>query len=361
MFKQARKELHRVLSKHVFAMVSKGVTVPADCVIDGVVTHYYTSAEELPVVSTRKGGMVWVKKKARTFHPEKLGPIELNCGREDVLPKVGDILMGELAKVESSRQQFGRQKFVAERQSYKWWAPNAAPVYYLAVMVLKGTSETEASLRSILKLDDNYDDLWMLARIVLFNNIRCVADLLLGQGSDNVKLQMGPVQFVQQLSLFLKDLTLMTEFQKLVPDIEPTVVVKERVAPPMPSSAAKFVGRKRRAVESSDMEEYDPSRPSYFDFSHRQPAGETAMPGSLFSGAQSTYTPRSPQGPRSPPYAPQTPPHLSGPQSPPYVPCSPPYVPCSPPYAPCSPPYKPESPSVHSTRERPPFPPMCQL
>lgn len=344
MFKKARKELHRVLSGWVFSMVSRGVTIPADCVVDGVVTHYYTSAEELPVAASRKGGLVWVKKKARSYHERRLGPIVLNAGQgTNDLPKAGDILMGELATVESSKQQFGRQKFVAERQSYKWWMSNAAPIYYLAVMVLKGTSETEKSLRPILKLHDNCDDLWVLARIVLFNNIQCVADLMVGRGlSEGIKLQQGPVQFVQQLSLFLQDLTLLTEFQKLVPDMGVMLTETKKTPGPLDLPEAlraktdkqTFVGRKRQATVLQ--EPYDPERPSYFDFSHRQPAGETAGPG-----------PR----PCSPTYALHTPS--------PTRPCSPAYVPASPPYLPTTPPdtyntsYAPSSPSS--------FPPLCDL
>ena len=339
MFRKARKALHKELEKYVFVLVVRGVTVPPDCVIHGEVTHYYTTAEELSVSPSRSLGTVWVKKKGRRSH-QRLGPLTLKDSGVE-LPKAGDILMGELQVDKASERQFGRQKFVAERQSFKWWINYGAPLYYLATMVLKGTSETETSLRKLLKLPGDYDDVWMLARVVLFNNVRGFVDMLDPSKKDleSVKLQEGgPVQFVQQLSVWLDDFSIMTEFQKLVPSGLPQGVPSglpqsrdNNDIPPLsaaPAYQSDFVGRRRTTRASTlFVEEYNPDFPGFHSSSGPIPPRSPQ------------YAPNTP--PYSPQYAPNTPPH-----SPQYAPNSPPrspqYAPNSPPYAPNSPPYAPQ-------------------
>jgi hypothetical protein len=363
MFQKARKELHKQLKKYTFSLVTRGITIPPDCVLEnGEVSHYYTTSDELPVASTaRKGCSVWIKKKARYRH-HQLGPVFFTGGQD--IPKVGDVVFGEMFQVANSERKFGKQSVKAERQSYKWWTCPGAPLYYLATMVLKGTSETEESLRKLLKLSDDYDDLWMLARVILFNNVQCFADMLNPQLQSvlNIKLHDTPVQFVHQLSTWLNDLTIFTEFKKLLPEIMPQTL------PPLASSTSQlpplsaveplpvkqFVGRKRRQSSGdsfkqdthhrpdvNENKEYDPDEPGY-DFSHRKPAAFTSAPGIYSSKAYSSYPQSPPYQPRSPPYQPQSPPYQ--PQSPPYQPQSPPYQPQSPPYQPRSPPYQPQSP-----------------
>lgn len=358
--------MHKLLSQWTYSLVVRGVTIPPECVVDGVVSHYYTTAEELAVSCSsfnKKVNMVWVKKKARWVGSRWLGPISLTDEVKE-LPKMGDILMGEITTVAGSQKEFGRQKFVAERQCYKWWLCNAAPIYYLATIVLKGTSETEKGLRTVLQLPGGYDDLWVLARIVLFNNIQCVVDLAdpNKRNLENIKLQQMPVKFVHQLSMALQDLSLLTEFQKLVP----AQVIQEMPTIDRTLEAPGFVGRKRRvsvvssttsvvsnttSVVSSTtsvastrvstsavQEEYNPERPSYFDFSHRRPAGDVPEAGKQpQSPTYDLYTP----SPNTPTYDLHTPPS--------YVPVSPSYDPVSPPcYAPSSP---------HSSS----YPPLCYL
>ena len=311
MFQKARKELHKHLKKYMFSLVSRGVTIPPDCVEEGgEVSHYYTTSEELAIGSRKKGGSVWIKKKARV-RQHQLGPVLLASSTS--LPKPGDVVFGEV--IRGAEQKFGKQSFKTERQSYKWWLCPGAPLYYLATMVLKGTSETEESLRKLLKLQGDYDDLWMLARVVLFNNVQCFADMLNPelQSERRVKLREQPAVFIQQLSLWLDDFSVLTEFQKLVPE---TTSLPPPLSAVDPFPTKQFIGRKRRQLEAKS-EEYDPDDSNYF--SHRQPAGYTSGPGPSFS--------------KSPKYAP------------PYAPASPPYAPVSPPYAPASPPYAPESPT----------------
>ncbi len=325
MFRKARKALHKELEKYVFVLVVRGVTVPPDCVIHGEVTHYYTTAEELSVSPSRSLGTVWVKKKGRRSH-QRLGPLTLKDSGVE-LPKAGDILMGELQVDKASERQFGRQKFVAERQSFKWWINYGAPLYYLATMVLKGTSETETSLRKLLKLPGDYDDVWMLARVVLFNNVRGFVDMLDPSKKDleSVKLQEGgPVQFVQQLSVWLDDFSIMTEFQKLVPPGLPQGARDNNDIPPLsaaPAYQSDFVGRRRTTRASTlFVEEYNPDFPG-------------------FHSSSGPIPPRSPQyAPNTPPYSPQYAPN-SPPHSPQYAPNTPPH---SPQYAPNSPPYAPQ-------------------
>ena len=341
MFHKARKELHKHLKRYVFTLVTKSVTIPPDCVVGGgEVSHYYTTSDELVIGSRKKSGSVWVKKKARSRH-HQLGPVVLTSS--NALPKPGDVLFGELLQVSGSERKFGKQTFKEERQAYKWWICPGAPVYYLATMVLQGTSETEESLRSLLKLEDNYDDLWMLARLVLFNNIQCFVDMLDRdiQSKQCIKLRHEPAVFIQQLSMWLSDFSVLTEFQKRAPVAsipEPasasgTTLEPLSAAEPLP--VKKFVGRKRRHDVHADskQEEYDPDEPSYnepsyngpsyFDFSHRQPAGPTSYyrpstppcsptplgtPPSFRRDAPPPFFSNTPPG--TPPYAPLTPPHM---------------------------------------------------
>lgn len=327
MFKKARKELHKQLSQWTFSLITRGITVPATCVVNDEVTHYYTTADELAVSPNKRTSTIWLKKKARWVGSRWFGPISL-CEESSDIPKAGEIVMGEIMVVQGSQKEFGRQKVSMERQTYKWWMRSGAPMYYLALMVLRGTSETEKSLRSTLKLPGDFDDLWILARIVLFNNIQCVVDLLQPGNGDNVKLHSKPVKFIHDLSVFLQDISLLTEFQKRVPSVvipEPKAPLSEPRAFPTEAERTEkvFVGRKRRAAAAVDMEEYNPEHPGY-DFSHRKPAGETSSPPTL--RYRESYVPG------TPPYAPDTPPYVS--KTPPYAPVSPPYAPGTPPYYP---------------------------
>lgn len=314
MFKKARKELHKLLSQWTFSLITRGITIPPDCVVNGEVTHYYTTADELSISPNKKTSTVWIKKKARWVGGRWFGPIFITEETND-LPKPGEILFGEITVANGSQKEFGRQKISVEKQCYKWWQRSGEPLYYLALIVLKGTSETENSLRSILRLSTGFDDLWILARIVLFNNIQCVVNLLQPSNTEKIKLQSKPVQFIHGVSVFLQDMSILSEFQKLVPDtlLEP-LSVPTSLSLEESNNSRKFVGRKRRA---STIEEYNPDYPSY-DFSNRQPAGET----SGFQKVIQTTTHKVSYAPQSPPYAPQSPPYA--PQSPFYEPQSPP-------------------------------------
>ena len=366
MFKKARKALHKQLSTYVFSLVTRGVTVPPDCIVNGEVTHYYTTADILSTQPGRKGGNVWIKKKARCGF-QRVGPIGFH--ETELFPKEGDILCGEIATVAHTAQKFGKQKFIEERQSYRWWIGQGAPLYYLATMVLKGTSATEDDLRSLLRINNEFDDLWMLARLVLFNNIDCFVEALRSKES-TVKLQTAIPVFLQQVSVWLDDFTVLTEFQKRVPEVSVSKTLTEAqgqrrqvgsnepsqvqatnsnsplFAPPKQKDQTQlpFVGRRRRVEE-----EYNPDRPSYFDFSHRRPAGEVSEAGpSLTSKTTPSFYSH-----KIPPYVPSSPPYV--PQSPPYVPSSPPYAPHTPPHAPQSPPYAPHTPP-HAM-----YPPLCDI
>jgi hypothetical protein len=341
MFTKARKELHKHLKKYMFSLVTRAVTIPPECVTeDGEVNHYYTTSDELVVGSRNKSGSVWIKKNARS-RQHQLGPVLISSSTS--LPKPGDVIFGEVMK--SSERKFGKQSFKEERQSYKWWMCPGAPLYYLATMVLKGTSETEESLRILLKLQDNYDDLWMLARVILFNNIQCFADML-NPGLHAVpciKLREQPAVFVQQLSLWLDDFSILTEFQKLIPANVP--LPTKNLIPPLsatqplssePVLVKQFIGRKRRQPEKPHLlhdsreaihdsrEAYDPDEPSYksrvngYDFSNRQPAGLTSAPGIPRHSPPVSFVPLSPSYElESPPYMPTTPPYM--PTTPPYM------------------------------------------
>jgi hypothetical protein len=363
MFRKARKELHQQLSKYTFTLVVQRVSVPEDCVVDGKVTHYFTTGEEMSIsgAPSRNPGSVWVKKKGRRSQ-QYFGMLLLtdNC---DQLPKLSDILVGELHTIQKSVRQFGKQKFAPESQTYKWWINHGGPLYYLATMVLNGTSKSEASLREVLKLQDDYDDVWMLARLILFNNIQGFVDMMdpVKKVVENVKLRLDPVQFVQQLSRWLDDFTIMAEFQKRVPE-SAVVVVPKKVSE---ADSEVFVGRKRRQRQE---EEYDPDRFSYGNrvssiittetqsYQYERPCSPDYELNS--PPVSPPYAPSSPPyAPSSPPYAPSSPPYA--PSSPPYAPSTPPYAPSSPPYAPSSPPYAPSTPPCNAAKKS--FPPLCDL
>jgi len=363
MFKKARKELHKVLSKWTYSLVVHSLTVPADCVSpqDGSITHYFTTCDEispLGVVQGQHGRKLWIKKKSRCLNKKHLGPVCLNVEESDkVLPRVGDILLGEMTTVAGTAKTFGRHQFVQERQSYKWWLlAGATAVYRLAELVYRGTSETEDALRPFLQLPGHFDDLWILVRVVLFQNLNCVVEL-----SPSVKLQQhSVVQWMHQWSQFLNDMTLWTEFQQRLPA---TMNIQIRPAAAAVSAAGKDGGRAGGFVESGALPAcfLVPQREVELPFVGRKrqrPAFEhhAPYPPRSPSGSPSGSPPRSPSGfsPRSPSGSPPRSPLGSPSGSPPRSPSG------SPPRSPLGSPsgFPPRSPSgspLGSPSGSPPF------
>lgn len=282
-FNVARLELYACLKSWVFARVSRPCTIPADCrqVVNGeeVVTYYHGLA-----VASGGGGLsdcgdsestdnrIWFKKPPSVTYNEhqhrarhhknsvNIGPVTILPPTDKFIPKPGDVLMGKTsADGDNKRQSKGHfstgnnsdTHTRAQKQSTKfvYWYPFASSVAVLYSLVCNGTTLSESELRKDLNAryhkrggaKPGDDDVWALARLVLFGNVRVFAEEHLrsstsgtsGTGTDTVgdksrvatttsaptmNLSCAPLQFVSCCSNFFKDESLWDAFVQLVPN-----------------------------------------------------------------------------------------------------------------------------------------------
>lgn len=406
-FEEARVGLHDALSRWVFARVVKPCTVPADSrevdPVTGVeaITYFHGTAVRLDTGNGGGGGTaagagerVWFKKapatapslllrKRRRFRDGDvdgggdlvIGPIRLKPADAAYIPQVGDVLMGKLqspAAASSSSHAGGgcSSKFL-------FWYPDAYRVFVLARLVRLGTALSESDLASELRVGVSSgvrgvggagaaarwatfrrcgggaagstaapggDDVWAVARLVLFGNVAAFANDTEGE---KMNLSVSPLQFVYTCTLHFGDTSIWEHFKKLVPDAELPPFEGDdddaESAPP-PSLTAASAPRPRRVKPL----------PTPHPFGPRHDDDDAGGGGGALSCAPPLPPPPQHRGgaePVSPPFYPTTPP--PAPESPPYnpnstPPASPPYnpnstPPASPSYAPASPAYNPAS------------------
>ena len=147
----------------VFARVTRVVAKPEHRLPNGSYSHYFGFAR---IERGRRGEVVWFKKDA-AIACLYLGPVRLP-NDPGAPPAAGDALIGRPV-------QGAKGAFLA------WWAPRAAPLATLRELLRYGTRQKRDSARLYrsLRLDDEgADELYLLARLLLFGDVRVLVDQL---------------------------------------------------------------------------------------------------------------------------------------------------------------------------------------
>jgi hypothetical protein len=348
-FPLARRKLNELLKTITFVKVLEVTHAPAK---DGRPEFFHGIASIETNSKFHSGGeKVFFDKGGRlrfnaTFD---IGPCKLldaAWGRDHhtAVPQIGDILVGILEA--NTRSGKGRLSKVV-----RGWSRHGKIIMDLSRMVEFGTHVSEFETRAILRQGEcdmasqaaaaislggnvarscerssvGADDFWILARVILWGNLRPLAVLHSIQtgmscknppseaetnASKELNLSCSASDFLTGIAFKLEDADILKEFTDLM------------VLPAEP---------KRKPTRWADAQETTQTR-----------------------GTTPPYAPSSPvYAPSSPAYAPSSPAYA--PSSPAYAPSSPAYAPsspvgnCSPKSAPPSPPFKPLSPQRESS------------
>jgi hypothetical protein len=267
------------------------------------------------------------------------------------IPSAGDVLVG--LPVANTRKDFRDGASLL----LKNWRGGAKPLQELARVVRYGTKMSATELRDVLKqpgsaaaarflaacADDparmfpktmqercirenaqamvrGADDVWMIARVVLYGNVKSLAHLHLVQVGHDAVLSDKQRTDAQDIRLSLPARVFVEVLAERLdaPDIERVFMETLNALAPESLGAPQITSKPK----------------------------EAKTPASAFAPAcaptSPVYLPPSPASPSSPAYAPSSPSYA--PTSPVFVPTSPAYAPSSPAYAPSSPSYAPYSP-----------------
>jgi hypothetical protein len=109
------------------------------------------------------------------------------------------------------------------------WEMGATPVYELAKALVSKTPVSEASLKPKLRLagSEGQDELWALARLILFGNVAAFDP----QSQFPMALRRPPALFVQECAMRLNDDSIWQKYVDVCP------AVKIALAPPLPIAA----------------------------------------------------------------------------------------------------------------------------
>jgi hypothetical protein len=333
-YSAARRKLNEILKAFAFVRVSEVTQVPAR---DGKPEFFHcigtTQSNSKYDTSTER---VFMDKGGRLRYNSTfdIGPcklIDAAWGRDhySAIPQIGDILIGVLEP--NTRKSSGRQPGKVLRS----WSRHGKIIMELSRMVEYGTSMTEFETRTILRqaecamaehaaaasalgavprgvhmAQSSADDFWMLARMILWGNLRPLAVLHSVQSPASkckeaalpaelvacaeIKLSCPAYEFLSGLAFKLEDPDLLRDFAAMF-DSPP--------APPAPlSSQYTFLAAFSNAAQMS----------------YAQP--------------QHSYGGYADAGGSTPPYMPSSPPYK--PKSPNYMPSSPVFSPESPPQSP---------------------------
>jgi hypothetical protein len=361
----ARQKLNGILKEFALCKVSEIIKVESK---DGKPSYYHGTAitqsnsrfhSNPEKVFFDKGG------RLRNQSNMEIGPcklIDAAWGRDHFssMPQVGDILIGVL---EPNTRQGKSARLPNVLRS---WSRHGKIIMELSRIVEFGTSMSEFETRKILKqaecsfashqmggsiLDTSSDDFWMLARLILWGNMRAFTVLhfcqttqkckdepsgLEMEAAKDIKISLSAYEFITSISFRLEDPEILNDF------LSSFVHEEKKGTPPYnappqneycPASsyaygvntvanhAANSVGNpfgNPAAAENSVQPPFYGAQP----LQHSQPT--YALP--TYAPSSPAYAPSSPAyAPSSPVYAPSSPaPGTPVPSSPPYVPSSPP-------------------------------------
>ena len=283
-----------------------------------------------------RNALVWFKKGASPLRGFALGPVTITPPPTGHIPSIGDILMGKTVENEQGKGGVNLR--------YIQWYPNMNALFVLCGILRMGTSKSEAQLSHDLRLSygECRDQVWALARLVLFGNVQVFVDLFNKKPASR-PMQIGKVDvFISECSYAFEDDDIWKRFAELIPNIdrpapmtsELSQVTQNTAAPSL--SNAFHVSALKKTVDL------------YLGFgatayeSHTPPSTPPFPPSVRYSYNQLSQIGL--QGPVSPVYQPRTPPSSPPPKfnkSSVYEPVSPVYQPVSPVYQPCTPPSSP--------------------
>lgn len=271
------------------------------------------------VVSIQKNGTSYTGEAVEIFGSKRIaffdkfgrtrgflsvGPVTLTqapfgLDHPSSIPSVGEVLVGTL--VPNARKSHLSVVL-------RGWSSDAKPLSELYRIVKFGTKKSEFESRTLLlqpaafveQMKMYRDELYMLARIVLWKNLRPCQVLASTQGSTlkvpateaevlsakSTFLSLPAQQFVELMSIKLADPTIMETFHDgLVPQVP-------QAATPLPAVYATISS----AVPTSPV--YNPTSPVY------NPTSPVYAP---YSPKSPAYCPTSPKSPKSPAYCPTSP------------------------------------------------------
>ena len=140
---------------------------------------------------------------------------------QHALPNVTDMLVGI---AEASVPEPGKPK--RSGLHYTMWEMSATPLFELAKALVSKVPVSEASLKPKLQLvrSEGQDELWALARLVLFGNMAAFDP----QSQFPMVLRSPPAVFVQECAMRLNDDTIWQKYMEACP------AVTLALAPPPP-------------------------------------------------------------------------------------------------------------------------------
>jgi len=221
-FDVARGNLYAQVCDFTFGKVVRDCKVPEDAREPhsengkSVVTHYHGIAQSIRFADDDPAlGRIWFKKGTASYNAFILGPVEIKLPDEFHIPAAGDILMGKT--VENKQQATGR---VGLR--YGRWYPSMNALCSLFRMVRCGTSKTEAQLSHELRLPngEHRDQLWAIARLILFGNVQVFADIFHGTANQPMAVGDDVVLFISECSYHFEDATIWERFYDLAPSAQ---------------------------------------------------------------------------------------------------------------------------------------------
>jgi hypothetical protein len=279
------------------------------------------------------------------------------------LPQIGDILIGVL---ESNAGGHGEKSKSRIPKVLRSWSRHGKIIMELSRMVEFGTSVSEFDSRSILRQNEcamvdqaraaaslgvnvfsvrsgasSADDFWMLARLILWGNVRplvvlhsietgckCKTEPTSAEriASSELKLSCSAYDFLSGLAFKLEDYELMKDFTDALDIAVPAVAPPLPPAPTFAHFGYGFVSSD--ALRTQTQEHVAAPVPPEANSSEYM--GSVTPP---FAPSSPAYMPRSPAyAPSSPAYAPSSPQQSTSisPPSPVYRPSSPVYKPSSP-------------------------------
>jgi hypothetical protein len=270
------------------------------------------------VVSIQKSGTAYTGEAVEIFGSKRLGffdkfgrtrgfltvgPVTLTqapygLDHSSSIPSVGEILVGTL--VPNARKSHLSVVL-------RGWSSDAKPLSELYRIVKFGTKKSEFESRSMLlqpaafvdQMKVYRDELYMLARIVLWKNLRPCQVLASVQGHCTLKdpateaellaaktsfLSLPAVQFVQLISIKLADPTVLESFEEgLIP-----------IVPSVSSTYAPYAAPADSPAYNPTSPAYNPTSPAYVPYSPKSPSGPPASAASIASPQSPVYCPSSP-------------------------------------------------------------------
>jgi len=210
----ARQVLADLFGNWTFAAVTKPCMIPVDEApsADGHVKHYFGTAEERSPTDVRGSRRrVFFQKVARHADAFWVGPAVVLEPAE--LPQPGDMLVG-LAEPNTGPSKAGR---IFGGLKYTSWQAGARPAWELARIVTLGTSLSEAALQHALrtKTAGGADEMWAVARVVLFGNLRAFHP----SEPPTMALRKPPSAFVHECAIRFSDPSIWTHYASLFPEV----------------------------------------------------------------------------------------------------------------------------------------------